>query len=318
MNWNNLLTFKTSHFRVEVVDIRAIAAVSRSVQNSHATDEFSMSFPATRHSLIQRLAMTGAEEDWRQFLEDYWPPVCRFAAKWGRVNFEDAEDVGSVTFQVVLTGNLLQRWLQQPSAKLRTLLCSVVRKVLANRGRIDSGRNRLLRENRELLQELRAVSFDEADATADEPLDAFYAAWAEELVTNTFRALHAELLSSGRADQFRVLFGRICEGMTTAEVAECLGLPITTIENYFKRTKQRLTEQLEQAVRRHVTRYCPLDDQQAEFQSEWSRLAELLAQRGGLDEMLRQAFNGDDSVSLRPRGSAIMQSVLRALGHGPQ
>ena len=70
-----------------------------------------MSFPATRHSLIQRLAVTGAEEDWRQFLEDYWQPVCRFAANWGRLRFEDAEDVGSATFQVVLAGNLLQRWL---------------------------------------------------------------------------------------------------------------------------------------------------------------------------------------------------------------
>ena len=272
-----------------------------------------MSFPATRHSLIQRLAVTGAEEDWRQFLEDYWQPVCRFAANWGRLRFEDAEDVGSATFQVVLAGNLLQRWLQQPTAKLRTLLCAVVRKVLANRERVDIGRQRLLRENRELLQELMTVSFDGDEPAATESQDAFYAAWAEELVTGTLRTLHAELLESGRADQFRVLFGRVCEGLTTAEVAECLGLPVTTVENHFKRTKQRLTDQLEQATRRHVARYCPVEDVDAEFQNEWHRLGEFLARHGGLDGMLRQTFDRDEGISLRPRGSAIMQSVIKTL-----
>lgn len=276
-----------------------------------------MSFPATRHSLIQRLAATATEEDWRQFLEDYWPPVFRFAARWGRLRFEDAEDVGSATFQVVITGELLQRWLQQPTAKLRTLLCSVVRNVLSNRARIDLGRQRLLRENRELLQTLVLTEIDGDDTTAAETQDAFYAAWAEELVTGTLRALHAELLESGRADQFRVFFGRVCEGLTTAEVAACLGLPITTIENHFKRTKQRLTDQLEQATRRHVTRYCSADDEDAEFQSEWQRLADYLAHHGGLDELLRQTFASDSSVSLQPRDSARMQAVLCMLGAVP-
>lgn len=286
--------------------------------NSFSADEFSMSFPVTRHSLIQRLAVTGAEEDWRQFLEDYWPPVCRFAAKWGRLRFEDAEDVGSATFQVVITGQLLQRWLQQPTAKLRTLLCSVVRNVLSNRARIDLGRQRLLRENRELLQTLVLTAIDGDDPTTAETQDAFYAAWAEELVTVTLRTLHAELLESGRADQFRVLFGRVCEGMTTVEVADCLGLPVTTVENHFKRTKQRLADQLEQATRRHVTRYCPVEDVEVEFQNEWQRLGEFLAAQGGLDGMLRQTFDRDEGISLRPRGSAIMQSVLKTLSeeHG--
>lgn len=272
-----------------------------------------MSFPKTRHSLIQRLAVTGAEEDWRQFLEDYWPPVCRFAAKWGRLRFEDAEDVSSAAFQVVLAGDLLRRWLQQPSAKLRTLLCSVVRNVLSNRARIDLGRQRLLRENRELLQSLVVTDIDSCDSASDETQDAFYAAWAEELVSSTLRSLHAELLKSGKADQFRVLFGRICDGMTNPEIAECLGLPLTTVENHFKRTRQRLAEQLEQATRRHVTRYCPADDVETEFQSEWHRLGEYLAQRGGLEELLRQTFADDDAVSLRPRGSARMQVVLKEL-----
>ena len=38
-----------------------------------------MAFPDTRQTLIQRLATTSGEDDWRQFLNDYWGPVCRFA-----------------------------------------------------------------------------------------------------------------------------------------------------------------------------------------------------------------------------------------------
>lgn len=272
-----------------------------------------MSFPATRHSLIKRLAVTGAEEDWRQFLEDYWLPVCRFAAKWGRLRFEDSEDVGSATFQVVITGQLLQRWLEQPTSKLRTLLCSVVRNVLSNRARIDLGRQRLLRENCERLQTLVLTAIDGDDPTAAETQDAFYAVWVEELVSNTLRTLHAELLESGKADQFRVLFGRVCDGMTNAGIAECLGLPLTTVENHFKRTRKRLADLLEQATLRHVTRYSPAADFEAEFQTEWHRLGEYFAQRGGLEELLRQTFASDSTISLRLRGSVKMQAVLGTL-----
>jgi hypothetical protein len=54
-------------------------------------------------------------------------------ARWGRLQWDDAEDVSSATFQVILSVWLLERWLKQPTARLRTLLCSVVRNVLSNR-----------------------------------------------------------------------------------------------------------------------------------------------------------------------------------------
>lgn len=272
-----------------------------------------MSFPATRHSFIQRLALAGTNDDWRQFVEDYWQPVCRFAARWGRLHSEDAEDVAAATFQVLITGPLLQRWLQHPTAKLRTLLCAVVRKLLANRGRIDLGRQRLLRDNRELLPDLVVTSNDGGDPAASEPLDAFYAIWAEELLLNVVRSLHTELLKSGRADQFRVLFGRVCEEMTILEIAECLGLTVTTAENYFRRTKQRLSERLEEALRRHVTCYCPADDLESELQSEWHRLGEFLSQHGGIERAIRESVQDLDAAEFRKRSSTMMQSVLLTL-----
>ena len=53
-----------------------------------------MAFPETRQTLIQRLATTSSQDDWRQFLNDYWGPVCRFAALRASLSPADAEDVG--------------------------------------------------------------------------------------------------------------------------------------------------------------------------------------------------------------------------------
>src|SRR5262245_52690098 len=105
-----------------------------------------MAFPDTSKSLIQRLGAAGGEADWRQFLNDYWGPVCRFAAGRASLTAADAEDVASLTFEAVVTNQLLARWVLNHSAKLRTLLCSVVRNILSNRARVHAGRERILRE----------------------------------------------------------------------------------------------------------------------------------------------------------------------------
>ena len=34
-----------------------------------------MNFPQTRLSLIHRIAQDGKDDDWRQFMNDYWDPV---------------------------------------------------------------------------------------------------------------------------------------------------------------------------------------------------------------------------------------------------
>src|SRR5512137_977749 len=105
-----------------------------------------MSFPETRQTFIERLASGGSEHDWRCFLQDYWGPVCRFALRWGVGNFADAEDVAAQTFEILWENRLLVRWVSNRSARLRSLLCGVVRKILANRGRTRENRQRLGRE----------------------------------------------------------------------------------------------------------------------------------------------------------------------------
>ncbi len=69
-------------------------------------------------------------------MNDYWGPLCRFSLRYGARNLDDAEDVASQTFEVLWEKRLLVRWVSGRTAKLRTLLCSVVRNILSHRNRV--------------------------------------------------------------------------------------------------------------------------------------------------------------------------------------
>ena len=79
-----------------------------------------MNFPTTRYTLIHRIATSTAESDWALFLADYWRPICRFAARWGRLSLHDAEDVAAVTLEIVIRNGLLARWATAPSRIARS------------------------------------------------------------------------------------------------------------------------------------------------------------------------------------------------------
>lgn len=264
-------------------------------------------FPETRHTLIQRLVATSDGTDWRQFLSDYWGPVCRFAARFGGLNLADSEDVAAETFEALLSNRLLARWAANRSAKLRTLLCSVARNVLSNRARIASGRARLIREHLDQGGELGIAETSAAD------LDTFQAAWADNLLEQAVERLLAEYHQAGKGDYFRVLHGRICEEMTTAEVADALGLKVTTAENYSKAARRRLAEIFELLVREHVARYAELENAEAEFASEWARLGDYLTKHGGLDSAIRLAYRDVDAVSRQQRDERIDTTLSRLM-----
>jgi RNA polymerase sigma factor (sigma-70 family) len=268
-----------------------------------------MAFPDTPKTLIQRLSATSTEADWQQFLNDYWGPVCRFAISRASLSAADAEDVASLTFEVLLTNRLLARWVLNRSAKLRTLVCSVVRNILSNRARVQSGRERILRELSEQSEPGR--SFQSIDAS-DEQVDAFYAAWVADLLEQAAQSLMDEYHSAGKGDYFRVLYGRICEEMTMPEIAESLGLPLTTVENYFKAARKRLAGGLQELVRECVSRYCSKEDLEEEWQSEWNRLGEHLKTHGGLEDVLRRASSGHDVIAARQRkANGVASTILR-------
>lgn len=262
-----------------------------------------MTFPETRQTLIHRLALKQSEQDWRLFFADYWPAVYRFALRYGRTSTEDAEDIASQTFEALLKNRLLVRWVSSPSSKLRTLLCGVVRKVMANRARVESGRQRLLRENRPgaLLETI-------PEATADE-LDAFYAAWVDEIVQQAVESLFAEYHRAGKGDYFRVLYGRLCEGMTLAEIAAAIGIKQSQAENYYKHTRTALGKRLRQCVRDHVRRYTPEAQCEPEFRVEWNQVGAHLKEHGGLERAVARAYE----QSLSPQQKQKMTTSLHAV-----
>lgn len=270
-----------------------------------------MNFPTTRYTLIQRIATSTDEADWAIFLTDYWRPICRFAARWGRISLHDAEDVASIVLETVIRNGLLARWTADRRARLRTLLCAVVRKVLANESR---KRRREAARVRDYVDDLcRELSFDNL---AVEPIpsgdsDAFYEAWAEELLQAAVESLLDDYHREGRGDYFRVFYGRVCEGLAVKEVCELLSLKLSDVDNYFRHARNRLETRLRELVRWHIARYVTSSETNHEFDVEWGRLGEFLTQHGGLEEALRRSYADFSNDDLREREVESMTAILK-------
>ncbi|MHC4573033.1 MAG: RNA polymerase sigma factor [Planctomycetota bacterium] len=272
-----------------------------------------MSFPQTREILIYRIAASGNERDWRQFLSDYWLPVCRFAQQQAKLQIEDAEDVAAETFQAILRNQLLQRWVSHRASKLRVLLCTVVRHVLSNRARVQRGRHRLLREKIHKLLARTDLLTIRAVGDGVEDIDQFYAAWVEGILLQALEALVDEYRRNGKGDYFRVLHGRVCKKMTAVQIAKALGIKTTDAQNYYKAARKRLETKLEQSVRAHVHRYCDSQDLGAEFDLEWCQLGQYLADHGGLEQAIAKAYENTRLVDVAQRQAQAITSVGRRL-----
>ncbi len=263
-----------------------------------------MPFPQTRHTLIQRLAAGGSEGDWGSFLNDYWGPVCRFALRRGSIRLAEAEDIASQTFEIVLRNDLLAQWVASRQAKLRTLLCSVVCKVQANARRAAEHRAEILRELEETGARGGVVEADQDDA--------FLEAWVEDLLGRCLHDLASEYHKGGKGDYFRVLYGRLCEEMSIAEVAEALGISTANVDNYYRHVRRRLGEKLESAVRSHVFRYSSPEEAEQEFVLEWGRLGAHLHTHGGLEDAVRRTYALVDAGQLdRTRVQRVRETLSR-------
>lgn len=249
-----------------------------------------MSFPETRHTLIQRLASGGEDTDWQEFINDYWGPVCRFAKWKGTLSHEDAEDVASLTFEALLKSQLLQRWNAYRYARLRTLLCTVVRNVLSNRARVEVARERIVRDHGGLLNRYVEVPGEDGVDAPQDQLDAFYAAWVDDVLHSVVEGLLVEYNRMGKGDYFRVLYGRLCEDLTLPEIAAALGIKLTSAENYLRHMRQQLGSRLQETVRNRILRYASPDRVEAEFAAEWSQLGDYLRNRGGVEEVIRRLY----------------------------
>jgi RNA polymerase sigma factor (sigma-70 family) len=248
-----------------------------------------MSFPETRLTLIQRLAAGGTAEDWQDFLGDYWGPVCRFALRCGAGQLNDAEDVAVQTFEVLWKNRLLVRWIANRTARLRSLLCSVTRKTLANRHRVRAGRDRLSRE--------AADYWTQPEATEDQQAEVFYAAWVEDLLRQAVEAIAAKYYREAKGDYVRVLYGRLCQRLSIAELAGALNIQPSTVDNYFRHARQQLAGALQAMLRQQIDCYTAPEESEQEFQAEWQQVGAYLIDHGGLEDVVRRTYELMDPVS---------------------
>jgi AcrR family transcriptional regulator len=127
-----------------------------------------------------------------------------------------------------------------------------------------------------------------------------------------------ELHRAGKGDYFRVLYGRLCEQMTMPEIADALGIKVTSAENHYKAARKRLAAILEDLVRQHVARYAPDSDREEEFAAEWAQLGDYLTQHGGLDQAVRDAYAGIDPAGRQQRKTAQINSTLSRILSNPR
>jgi DNA-directed RNA polymerase specialized sigma24 family protein len=266
-----------------------------------------MAFPQTQLTLIQRLSSGGSERDWRRFFEDYWGPLCRFAIRWGARDSSEAEEIASHTLAVIWENRLLERWVSNRAARLRSLLCAVVRNELSNWNRVRAGRQRI---SEEVVRRL-----EECSRTRDEQADVFYAAWVEDAIEQAVEMLTTEYYRKGQGDYVRVLYGRICERLTIGEVAAALQVKSSAVDFFFRHARQRLSECLKTVVRLQVERYTASEEAAQEFTAEWNQLGEFLNAHGGLEEAVRRAYESLDPVRAnwrRVSGAAKAMTRLTA------
>ena len=218
----------------------------------------------------------------------------------------DAEEVASQTFEVIWRNRLLERWVSNRSAKLRSLLCAVVRNVLSNRNRVRANRQRL---SADVVRHI-----EKSSRTNHEEGDAFYAAWVENVLQQSVESLSAAYYAEGKGDYVRVLYGRLCQGLTIAAVAQALDITTASVDHYYRHARKRLSVNLEEAVRRLVERYSPAGELEDEFTSEWAALGQYLAQHGGLEEAVRQAYALLDPVKMKPHQRERLSQTVTRLG----
>lgn len=269
-----------------------------------------MNFPQTRQTLIHRLANNANEQDWHRFLNDYWQPVCRFARNRAGLNADDAEDVAAEVFQAILQNRLLCRWASDRCSKLRTMLCTVVRHVLGNRARVQQGRKKLLKDNAyELREGANWPTIQKPDAPVEQ-IDLFYSAWVEGLLVRAVETMMREYHQTGKGDYFRVLYGRICEGMSMPEISRTLKIDTMRAENYFKAAKKRLGTILEEQVRAYADHYCEGEQVEVEFQAEWRAMGEFLVGNGGLEGAIARVYESFDPVEAMQRQNRAVTGMM--------
>lgn len=256
-------------------------------------------FPQTRQTLIQRIVESREAPEWKTFLDDYWGPIVRFAARSGKLTNQDAEDIAAEAFKTLISADLLSRWLKDRRSKLSTLICAVVKNLISNRARVQSGREKIM----EVLWPDLEAEMHGRQMSASE--DHFYGAWADELLLTTLDQLRQDYLKQGRVDAFRVFYGKVHEGLSNPEIASCLNIKLTDVGNYYQRARQQFSDRLRAAIEANIRKYGYRESIAEEVELEWRALGDYLKSRGELETVFQKMPVEEDEIRIREPKSKV-------------
>ena len=186
-------------------------------------------FPATRHSIIDRLRESDDEARSVAFdtlTHAYWRPVRDYLRIQWHLSVEDAEDLTQSFFARALTNRVFERFDAQ-KARFRTFLRVCVDRYAANASRRDRP------ESDELFDDQLAA--EQGHSEADQVMRDAWLSWFFRRVTER---LEAELTRDGRETHFALFkaydLGRLVNETppTYAALAERFSLPVTQVTNF--------------------------------------------------------------------------------------
>jgi DNA-directed RNA polymerase specialized sigma24 family protein len=207
-------------------------------------------FPATRHSVIERIR--GESDDERRaafgdLVEGYWKPVYKHLRVTWRLDAEDAQDLTQAFFADAFQKGWLERF-EPAKARFRTFVRVCADRFVMNRQQAE----RRLKRGGAI--ERMSLDFDGAErelhgalATAPEADVFFYQEFIRALFARAVSAVRAEYGATGRQIHM-TLFERYdldpADGVSYADLAREFDLTVTQVTNHLS--------QIRRSFRRHA------------------------------------------------------------------
>jgi DNA-directed RNA polymerase specialized sigma24 family protein len=216
-------------------------------------------FPATRHSVIERIRGVDAEgrrEAFGELVEGYWKPVYKHLRVTWRLTPDDAQDLTQGFFSEAFEKAWLERF-EPGKARFRTFV-----RVCADRFVMNS-RQSASRQKRGGGVPLLSLDFDTAErevrhagpviAENADPDDFFHREFVRALFERAVQAVRREY-DGGRSVAF-TLFERYdladadADAVSYASLAEELGLTTTQVTNHLAQVRRRFRQHAIEALR---------------------------------------------------------------------
>jgi DNA-directed RNA polymerase specialized sigma24 family protein len=221
-------------------------------------------FPATRHSIIERLRAGGSTVRRQAFgdvVDAYWKPVYTHLRLTWRLDPEDAQDATQGFFAEAFEKAWLERF-DPGQARFRTFL-----RICADRF-VQRRRDAAAAMKRGGAVQLVPLDFDGAErlalarlaAPAGDPDAVFHEEFVRALFDRAVQAVRTELEAANKAQVF-AMFARYDlaprDGDSYAAVAAELGLGVAQVTNGLALARRRFREHALDALRR----VCATDDE---------------------------------------------------------